>query len=332
MPGLLGAQGPDGASSPKIFWTDANFFGSAGARVWRMNPDGSGIQPLIVPGGLNTYFLAVDPGGGKIYWADNSQGPSSSISRSNLDGTGVEVLTRDVSCPMGVAVDPVDQKLYWTDCERHTVMRSNLDGSGAQTLLTIPSTPFIGSPQGIAFDVIGRKVYWANTDQGAIQRANPDGTVIQTVVQSLSFPQGVSLDHDGGKIYWTDGFGVRRANFDGTGVETVAPSDVYPIGVAVDPAAGKVYWTGLYPSKIQRANGDGSVREDLLTQGLDTPWGIAIVTAVPVSSDATPPDTEIKAGPEEGSTTGTSAGFEFDGSDDTTQPSDLIFECSLDGS
>src|SRR5207247_4439149 len=48
--------------------------------------------------------------------------------------------------------------------------------------------------------------------------------------------------------------------------------------------------------------------------------------------DTVKPDTQITAGPSDGSTTtATAATFEFTGTDNVSQPQDLTFECSLDG-
>jgi sugar lactone lactonase YvrE len=43
-------------------------------------------------------------------------------------------------------------------------------------------------------------------------------------------------------------------------------------------ASGKMYWTDSATDKIQRANLDGSRIEDLVTTGLQAPWGIALDT------------------------------------------------------
>ena len=49
-----------------------------------------------------------------------------------------------------------------------------------------------------------------------------------------------------------------------------------------------MYWTDDETDKIQRANLDGSNIEDLVTQGLDGPFGIALGV---LPSAGAPPDT-----------------------------------------
>ena len=49
-----------------------------------------------------------------------------------------------------------------------------------------------------------------------------------------------------------------------------------PRGLALDVSAGKLYWADSSTDKIQRANLDGSDIEDLVTEGLLSPRGLAL--------------------------------------------------------
>lgn len=58
-----------------------------------------------------------------------------------------------------------------------------------------------------------------------------------------------------------------------------------------------------------------------------------VLDIVVASPDTTAPDTQIASGPESGAfSRSTGASFAFAGTDDVTQPAQLVFECSLDGS
>ena len=48
------------------------------------------------------------------------------------------------------------------------------------------------------------------------------------------------------------------------------------VTVMAATAVGKMYWTDFGTDKIQRANLDGSGVEDLVTSGLNDPWGLAL--------------------------------------------------------
>ena len=51
---------------------------------------------------------------------------------------------------------------------------------------------------------------------------------------------------------------------------------ILPKVLVVDPDSPPIYWTDWETAKIQRANLDGSYGEDLVTSGLDSPYGIAL--------------------------------------------------------
>lgn len=120
------------------------------------------------------------------------------------------------------------------------------------------------------------QIYW--TDGRGIHRASTLGKEPETLLTAeMSNPQGITIDTNGGKIYWTDlGTGqIRRANLDGTMLQTVAATENYPQGIAIDPIGRTLYWveTGRR-QKIQRADLEGqNVRQVLVA---NQPRAIAI--------------------------------------------------------
>lgn len=205
---------------------------------------------------------------GKIYWTDSG---TLKIHRANLDGTGAGDLITGLPGPAGIAVDPNGHKIYWTDPNASRIQRANLNGTSIEDLV-IASTP-----RDIAVDPLQSKIYWTQrVGLFGVRRANLDGTAVEDLVAGLPNPYGISVDGDGGKIYWTD-IGtdrVQRANLDGTDVEDLVTGLDNPFDVALDPAGGKVYWTSS--GKTQRANLDGTAVEDLVTVFPNVPWGIAV--------------------------------------------------------
>ena len=78
--------------------------------------------------------MALDLAAGKIYWTDFA---ANEIGRANLDGTQQEIpapITGLVDRPIGIAFNPIDQKVYWT-LESGTVQRADADGSNVETVL-----------------------------------------------------------------------------------------------------------------------------------------------------------------------------------------------------
>ena len=134
----------------KVYWStsDTRFVG----RILRSDLDGSHVQ-IVVRGGMEEFkpnAIALDVAGGKIYWTDYV---IDVVSRSNLDGTGVEILWAAGANhnPRGIALDLAHGKLYWGqdndfDATSGRIMRMDLDGSNPEVVLDQ-----IGLPNYLAF-------------------------------------------------------------------------------------------------------------------------------------------------------------------------------------
>ena len=195
----------------KMYWTD-----SETDRIQRANLDGTEVEDLVTTGLYDPRGLALDVGGGKMYWAEYRK-----IKRANLDGAGVEdLVTTGLSAPMGLALDVGGGKMYWTDLTTRKIHRANLDGTEVEDLVTTGRRP-----RGLALDVGGGKMYWtvgSGEPYDKIHRANLDGTEVEDLVTTgFNSLWGLALDVGGGKMYWTDPGAkkIQRANLDGTEVE-----------------------------------------------------------------------------------------------------------------
>jgi DNA-binding beta-propeller fold protein YncE len=133
---------------------------------------------------------------------------------------------------------------------------------------------------------LGAFMYWA--EAGKIRRAQLDGSGAQDVV--ACFPEGIALDVEAGKVYWTDNPPVgrpgpsglvRRANLDGSGPEDIVDSLDYPLGIALEQlhtalAGPRVYWgDGGAANDIRRFD-LGGIQPTTLTGGVPMPFGIAL--------------------------------------------------------
>ena len=102
--------------------------GWRGEEIRRASLDGSEVE-TIVAGVDSARDLAVDEGGGKLYWASDD-----GVQRSNLDGSQVETLFSESS--MGIALDLGGGKIYWSEWIQKRIRRANLDGSQVETIVT----------------------------------------------------------------------------------------------------------------------------------------------------------------------------------------------------
>ena len=109
-----------------IYWTEGR------NSVRRVNVSGQKIVGDVAANLGTVGSLAV--GGGKVYWTEMTGERGGTINSANADGTGATVLTSVLATPMGIAVDTVGSKLYWTNA-RGRVQRANLNGSGIQNVV-----------------------------------------------------------------------------------------------------------------------------------------------------------------------------------------------------
>jgi virginiamycin B lyase len=234
------------------------------AAIGRATVDGGSVEANFVP--ATATGVALDDA--HLYWANPARG---SISRADLDGTGVEEdFIGGLNHPRWVAVD--GEHIYWTSA-RGTIGRARLDG-GAPEPNFIDST---GKLQGIA--VNGGKLYWADDGNHSIGRANVDGSGVEPNFHPLGraeFPQGVAVD--GSHIYWTEnepaGY-VSRSNIDGTHETFQFIGFTAELrGIALD--GQHVYWASQAGGKIGRLNLELGEAEPELISGANGATGLTL--------------------------------------------------------
>jgi DNA-binding beta-propeller fold protein YncE len=126
-----------------------------------------------------------------MYWTDSQ---SDSIYRADLDGSDLETLLTlpGNPSPRGLAVDQINDKIYFANQGAGAVQRSNLDGTAIEDVFTVDGW---NGPDGIALDIPSGQVYWTGLNENlAIQRANFDGTNVETLVASgLNVPRHIDV-------------------------------------------------------------------------------------------------------------------------------------------
>ena len=157
--------------------------------IQRANLDGSEVEDLVASGLVAPDGLALDLGGGKMYWTDSG---TATIQRANLDGSEVEdLVTSGLVAPDGLTLDPGAGKMYWTDKGTAKIQRANLDGSEVEDLIASG----LLRPEGLALDPDAGKIYWVDVRTAKIQRANLDGSEVEDLITSgLNGPIGLALD------------------------------------------------------------------------------------------------------------------------------------------
>lgn len=155
------------------------------------------------------------------------------------------------------------------------------DGSEARTVIA----DLGNTPDGIQVDLVAGYIYWTNmgadfaANDGTIERSQLDGSDRTLLIGNgtITTPKQITLDREGGKLYWCDREGMRvmRASVDGTCVETLltrgsGEEDAkderrHCVGIALDAEKRLVYWTQKGPSN----GGDGCI----FRMSMDVPAG-----------------------------------------------------------
>jgi len=187
----------------------------------------------------------------------------------------------------GVAVDPIDRKLYWghlTDDGLNSIRRANLNGSSPELLYDLS---YFYSVWSIALDRTRGKLYISLYDELGclgIYRFEMNGVGDYddgVTVLPDACADGVAIDSGAAKIYWSGSYltdnGVFRSDLDGTQIQTVITTDEFARGVSLDPARNMLYWAHWHgPNIVVRAGLDGSNQEVLVAGDYNHSPGLAL--------------------------------------------------------
>lgn len=80
--------------------------------------------------------IAIDTVHNKLYFREGKQ-----ISRANFDGTGKEVIFKNMTRSSVMAIDWIGRRLFWSDGNYKQIHVGNLDGKERRLLLDISNNP-----------------------------------------------------------------------------------------------------------------------------------------------------------------------------------------------
>lgn len=251
---------PDGiavdAEAGHIYWTNMGTPRLGDGSIERANLDG-GDRVMIVPPGVayTPKQLHLDRHGGKLYWSDRE---GMRVMRVNLDGSHVETLIEtghgDIDrsdqqrwC-VGITVDPVHGKFYWTqkggdNAGVGRILRAGIDmpqgespSSRSDVELLFDGLP---EPIDLELDLENRILYW--TDRGDPPGGNTVNCAAidecdaapQVLVTHLMEGIGIALDVSGNRMFVTDlGGSLYVADLDGSNKRTLLGAQGNLAGIA----------------------------------------------------------------------------------------------------
>ena len=243
----------------KVYWTAATNekYGSLNSA----NLDGTGAKELRTLWGVPRGII-VDSTNSKLYWVD----AANRLQRSNLDGSDIENVLRNLSDPKDLAIS--NGNAYWIGNGSGTDTLSYINLSDPRKVIN-PIAATSGTYGGLT--IANGKLYWTektSDTHGKLHSANSDGTADRTELRDdpiWGAPIGIAVDTARSHLYWTDTVGrLQRSNLDGSGIHNVArglgrPGDMV-ISNSITAPTPTTTTTSTGPNKYD-VNGDGMVNK-----------------------------------------------------------------------
>ncbi len=168
----------------KMYWAD-----NRRHRLYRVNLDGTGQEVIGMDTFTNLSAIAVYPSHDLLFFSDLD---STSIWSSSLDGNNRKNLMNDADgFPVRLAVDTINEKLYWSDDGRGRIERMNFDGSGRELIYQGVDGEYVF---GLYLDLIKAELYWSDYGTNHIMRSTLDGMDVVPIVSSgLNDPLAITI-------------------------------------------------------------------------------------------------------------------------------------------
>ena len=132
----------------------------------------------------------------RLYWTEMSGEERVGNLGYACRSSGFSKLVGNQSIPVGIAVDPIQQLMFWTNQGSNGALGSvnvaNTDGSAVANVLNV------SSPRGIDIDIVGHRLYFVETAAATLMASGYDGSGLTTLA---TFPNtynalDVAVDSD----------------------------------------------------------------------------------------------------------------------------------------
>ncbi|VDH97063.1 Hypothetical predicted protein [Mytilus galloprovincialis] len=167
--------------------------------------------------------------------------------------TTLQTVIQSLSGPTGIAVDPTNGHIYWTDYNTNRLSRCNLDGNNVNVLSSL------NSPLVIRLDLTNRWIYIVERFLG-ISKSRFDVAKQQNIVNFTSARvDSMDIDTDEHRLYWINGEGdITSSKDDGSDVKTIHSTNVAANYFAIGVVGSYIYYGNAYNQLLMVSKTPGS--------------------------------------------------------------------------
>ena len=175
-------------NNSKLLWTTNDDL------ILRYDFDSAIIDTLYQGDFVTLSGLAVATDG-SVFFSDINNGD---ILKTSLQGGSAQTLFSDIGFIWDIEIDPINEKLYFTNRSKRMIQSADFDGNNLDTVLANA-----GTVKGLDIDLSEGKLYWATTgsfSEEKLQRMDFDGNNLETLIELSAFDSfnffGLELGND----------------------------------------------------------------------------------------------------------------------------------------
>nr|AAC63362.1 head-activator binding protein precursor [Hydra viridissima] len=133
--------------------------------------------------------LVLHPQKGIMFWTDWGLNPK--VGSANMDGSKpYSVISSNIRYPNGLAIDYVENRLYWTDAGTYKIESSDLNGQNRKVVTSSTTHPY-------SLTILKNDIYWDDWVTHSISKVDKKSSSIETVIPYIY--NGMDV-----KAYWPE--------------------------------------------------------------------------------------------------------------------------------